>query len=95
METVAKSWYKVNLVFCVLTTMAWLVPTLGALFELMLGITQIFFLLAVLKKRHELDQKGKRMLRVYFGMILLYLLIVGTFVYYLLHNNVSLHSDFF
>ncbi len=90
----AKSWYKINLVFCIVTTMALLVPTLGALCELMLGFFQIYFLFAILKKRSVLDKMGRRMLRVYLGMILLYFLFAGTFVYYLLHNEVNLQNDF-
>ncbi len=80
--------------FWIVTVIAWLVPTMGALFELLLGITQLFYLVAFLKHRKSLDQKVKRMLNRYIIMILLYFMIVGTLVFYVLRNEVNLQNDF-
>lgn len=86
-------YYNTNLILCAIVSVAWLIPTLGALLELPLGVFQLVCFFMLWARRSSMDTRAKSLLSSYARMIIGYVIIVAPVVYYVIHNGVNLKND--
>ena len=88
-----KKLYPINLIACCIVSLAWLVPTFGALLELPLGLFHVICFFILWGKRKAMDTRAKGLLSSYARIISAYAIIVTLIIYFIIHNGVYLRND--